>query len=353
MGAIVDRIKALVARAVALFETLKTRWPWLGHILATLTRYGERRGSTYAAAIAFSGILALVPILMVSFSIAGFVLASRPDLVDTLVREVVEAMPGQLGETVGDIITSAIDSRGAVGLIGLVSAALTGIGWMGLVRTGITDMWGGRTSTNAILAKVKDLGMFVVLGLVFVLTIALTVIATGPIALKVTEWLGLGDVSELLKLGSQLIAVLGTWGLFIVVLARLPRHRLPVRVVLWPALATALIFTALKTLGGLYLQSVLNSPAGVAFGPILGMLAFAFLASQIVLYASAWIAANPRNEQYQLVDYTHEDDEAEREPVVLAPVYEQTEAPTARALLTAAGIGAAAAGLYGWLRRDR
>lgn len=353
MGPIVARIKRLVAHAVALFEDAKTRWPWLEHLLATLTRYGERRGSTYAAAIAFTGILALVPVLMVTFSIAGFVLASRPELVDTLVDQVVQAMPGQLGETVSDIIASAIDSRGAVGLIGLASAALTGIGWMGLVRTALTDMWGGRTSTNAILAKVKDLGMFVVLGLVFVLTIALTVVATGPIALTVTDWLGLGDLSALLRLASQVIAVLGTWGLFIVVLARLPRHRLPVRVVLWPALVTTLVFTALKELGGLYLRSVLSSPAGAAFGPILGMLAFAFLASQIVLYASAWIAANPSNEQYRLVDYTRENDDEEREPVVLAPVYEQAEAPKARALLTAAGLGAAAAGLYGWMRRGR
>ncbi|GAA3961229.1 YihY/virulence factor BrkB family protein [Gordonia caeni] len=346
-----EKIKQLPARAKALYEDLTVRWRWLARALATLQRYGDRRGSTYAAAIAFSGVLALVPILMVSFAVAGFVLAGRPELVAQIIDEVVKAMPGQLGETVGDIIESAIDSRGAVGTIGLVSAALTGIGWITLVRTGMTDMWGGRMTTSAVMGKLRDLGMFVTLGLVFVLTIALSVLANGPVASQLTEWVGLEAFSTVLRWAAQLVAVAGTWGLFLVVLAKLPRQKLPFRTVLWTALGTALVFTVLKELGGLYLRSVLSGPAGVAFGPIIGILAFSYLASQIVLYATAWISANPANEQYRLVDYTVE--ETEPEPVLLAPVYEESAAPRARALVTAAGVGAAAAGLYGWIRRDR
>ncbi len=39
-------------------------------------------------------------------------------------------MPGQLGDQVSDIITSAIDSRTRVGVVGLIGAAFTGIGWI-------------------------------------------------------------------------------------------------------------------------------------------------------------------------------------------------------------------------------
>lgn len=353
MSAIVGKIKELVAWATAFFADVKERWPWLAHLLATLTRFGDRRGSTYAAAIAFSGILALVPILMVTFSISGFVLASRPDLLQTLVDEVLSAMPGQLGQTVGEIIQTAVDSRGTVGAIGLVSAALTGIGWMGLVRTALTDMWGGRLQINAVMARVRDLGMFVTLGLAFVLTIGLTVLASGPIVKWVTETIGWHEIEGVLRYSAQLVAFVGTWGIFLVVLAKLPRQRPPFHAVLWPAMVTALVFTALKYLGGLYLTSVLNSPAGVAFGPILGIMAFAYLASQIILYATAWIAASPENAPYRTVDYTVTEEEAEHEPVYLAPVYEESTAPTARTVLTAAGLGAAAAGLYGWFRRNR
>ncbi len=351
MSSLVDRVKALIARGTALYEELKRRWPWLAHALDTVARYGDRRGGTYASAIAFSGFLALVPVLMVSFSIAGFVLASHPAVIDDLVDQALKAMPGQLGETVGQVIESAIDSRGAVGAVGLVSAAFTGIGWMGLVRTGLTDMWGGRVGVNPILGKLRDLAMFVVLGLVFLVTVALTVVASGPVAVQVTQWLHLDGLTGLLQWLSRLIAVLGTWGLFLVVLARLPRQRPPLRVVLWPALVTALIFTVLKEAGGLYLRSVLGSPAGVAFGPLLGLLVFAFLASEIVLYATAWIAADPKNAAYRVSDESDDAEDAQRPPVVLAPVYEERPSAAPRALLTAAGLGAAAAGMVGWLRR--
>lgn len=353
MSTAVDKMKQLVAAIMAFYERIRARYRIIDRVLATLERYGQRRGGTYASAIAYRGILALVPVLMVSFSIAGFVLASRPEWIETIINTIVNDLPGELGESVGSIITSAVDSRGAVGLIGLVSAALTGIGWIGLVRNALTDMWGGRLETNAVLAKLKDLAMFVVLGLVFLLTIALTVLANGPIAHQVTDWLGLGDLSTLLRWVSQLVAVLGTWWLFIVMLAKLPRHKLPLTVVVWPALATALAFTALKELGGLYLRSVMSSPAGVAFGPILGIMAFAYLASQIVLYATAWIASNPKNEPFRVIDYTVADLVEDREPAVLAPVYVEHQTPSARALLTAAGIGAAVTGAVSWLRRDR
>ncbi|AVM00036.1 inner membrane protein YhjD [Gordonia iterans] len=353
MGSLVEKIKQLIARLTALYEDVRTRWRWLAHLLDTLERYTDRRGNVYAAAITFSGILSLVPILMVTFAVAGFVLASRPDLVDQMVDAVLAEFPGQMGETLGGVIESAIDSRATVGVIGLISAALTGIGWMSLVRTGLSEMWGGRIKRNAVMSKVSDLGTFVGLGIMFVLTFALTALASGPVATKVLDWMDwefLSNQVTLLRLATNLIAVLGTWWIFSIILARLPLRPVPMRAVRWTALTTAIVFTILKEVGGLYLQSVLNSPAGVAFGPLLGVMVFAYLASRIVLYASAWTAANPDNAQYLTVD---ELDGAAPEPdrVVLAPVYETSEAPKARALLTAAGIGAAAAGIYGWIRR--
>ncbi|WP_298443862.1 YhjD/YihY/BrkB family envelope integrity protein [Gordonia sp. (in: high G+C Gram-positive bacteria)] len=354
MGAIVGKIKALVAWATALFNDLKVRWPWLTHILNMLARYTDRRGNVYAAAITFSGILSLVPILMVTFAIAGFVLASQPQLVDRMVDAVVDAAPGQMGETLSGVIQSAIDSRAAVGVIGLLSAAFTGIGWMSLVRTALSEMWGGRVKRNAVKSYVSDLATFFFLGLMFVLTFALTALAVGPVTHALLDWLDLAWLTRqvtLLRWGSTLIATLGTWWLFSIVLARLPLHPVPMRAVRWPALTTAIIFTVLKELGGLYLQSVLTSPAGVAFGPLLGVMVFTYLASRIVLYAAAWSAASEDNAQYRIVDEFDVPPPEQPAPVVLAPVYEEPVAPKTRALLTAAGLGAAAAGVYGWLRR--
>ncbi|EGD56550.1 YhjD/YihY/BrkB family envelope integrity protein [Gordonia neofelifaecis] len=349
-----DRIKAIVARLKAWYEDLVARWGLLAHVIATLDRYNHRRGNAYAAAISFIGILSLVPVMMVSFAIAAFVLVWNPTLLTDITDAIVEHVPGALGEQLNSVIDSAIASRRTVGVIGLISAALAGIGWMTLMRNGLTEMWGGRVKRNAVLAKVYDLGTFAVLGLLFLTTIAMNIVSTGPLGRQILEFVGIPDsgvTSFLLKASSVIIAVSATWVLFIVVLAWMPRCAVSVRAIVWPALGTAVIFEILKSVSSLYLQSVLGSPAGTAFGPIIGVMVFAYLASRIVLYAAAWSAADPRNEQYLIVDEVEPPAEPEPQTVVLAPVYEAEPAKQARRLMAAAGIGAAVAGILGRRRR--
>lgn len=350
-----DGIKQIVARLTALWERAVERWPLLAHLMATLDRYNQRRGNAYAAAISFIGFLSLVPILMVSFALAAFVLVWNPTLLTDITDAIVKNIPGALGEQLNSVIDSAIASRRAVGIIGLISAALTGIGWIGLMRNGLTEMWGGRIKSNAVLGKVYDLGMFVGLGLVFLVTIALSVASAGPVGPAVMDFVGIpenGVTLALLRVATIIISIVATWLLFLMVLAGLPRCKIPVRAIVWPALGTAVIFEILKSVSGLYLQSVLGSPAGAAFGPILGLLVFAYLASRIVLYAAAWSAADPKNADLLIVDELEQPDEPEPKTVLLAPVYEAEPDRQARRLLAAAGIGAAAAGLVGWLGRD-
>ncbi|NLG45816.1 YhjD/YihY/BrkB family envelope integrity protein, partial [Gordonia sp. (in: high G+C Gram-positive bacteria)] len=206
-----------------------------------------------------------------------------------------------------------------------------------------------------VLGKVYDLGMFVGLGLVFLVTIALSVASAGPVGPAVMDFVGIPENAvtlALLRVVTTIVSVVATWVLFLMVLAGLPRCKIPVRAIVWPALGTAVIFEILKSVSGLYLQSVLGSPAGAAFGPILGLLVFAYLASRIVLYAAAWSAADPKNADLLIVDELEQPDEPEPKTVLLAPVYEAEPDRQARRLLAAAGIGAAAAGLVGWLGRD-
>ncbi|KJR05297.1 ribonuclease BN [Gordonia sihwensis] len=352
-----DRIKEIIARLKALYDASIDRWGLLRHVVATLDRYNERRGNAYAAAISFIGILALVPILMVSFATAAFVLVWNPALLTDITDAIVEHVPGELGDQLNSVIDSAIASRRTVGVIGLVTAALTGIGWMTLMRNGLTEMWGGRVKNNAILGKLYDLGTFVALGLLFLVTIGLNIVSTGPLGSQITDYLGLPDnwlMTFLLRAASVIVGVAATWVLFIVVLAWMPRCTVSARAILWPALGTAVVFEILKSVSSLYLQKVLGSPAGTAFGPIIGVMVFAYLASRIVLYAAAWSAADPNNERFLIVDELEHPEEPEAEPVVLAPVYEAEPEKQARRLIAAAGIGAAAAGLAGWLgRHDR
>lgn len=342
---------SLVDKGKAAFAQARERWPWINHLVATVERYNDRRGNVYAAGISFNGILAIVPIIMVGFAIAAFVLASRPELLDELKNAIVDAMPGKAGDQLGDVIDSAIDSRATVGLIGLFGAAFTGIGWISGVRVAFTEMYGGRVDRNPVMSKVWDLVTFVLLGVAFAATMALTALGNSGLTTKLLSWVSLDDASwapVVVRVVSILVSVFASWLLFTFVLARLPLVPLPFVNAMKAGLATAIAFEIVKSLGGLYLKSVLSSPAGIAFGPILGLMVFAYLASRIVLYASAWCATDPINAAYQV----EEEDERLR-PVVLAPTTQVSPVPRPGVVVGAIGVGAAASAVLGWMMRRR
>ncbi|MGC4962194.1 YhjD/YihY/BrkB family envelope integrity protein [Gordonia sp. DT101] len=349
MSSMVDSGKSAVARGKSAFAGARERWTWLEHLIQTVQRYNDRRGNLYAASISFNGILALVPIVMVVFAIAGFVLANQPDLLKELQDAVVKNMPEGLGDQVSDLIDSAIASRAAVGIVGLIGAAFTGIGWISGVRLGMTEMWGGRVNRNAVMSKVWDLITFVVLGIAFAGTMALTALGNSGLTTEVLSWVGLEDASwapAVVRTVSVIISVMATWLLFTFVMSRLPLVQLPFRNTLKAGLLTAIAFEIVKTVGGIYLQSVLSGPAGVAFGPIIGLLVFAYLASRIVLYAAAWCATDPINEEFQVTE-----EDAPLPPVVVSPNYQVNPVARPATLVAVAGIAAAISGFAGWLLR--
>ncbi len=71
---------------------------------------------------------------MVAFAIAGFVLASQPDLLADITDRIKSAVSGELGQQLVDLMDSAIKSRTSVGIIGLATAAWAGLGWMANLR---------------------------------------------------------------------------------------------------------------------------------------------------------------------------------------------------------------------------
>ena len=78
---------------VAIPERIKKlqQQPWIAHMMRTVERYLSRLGSQFAAATTYFWVLALVPILMVAFSITGFVLTVvYPDLLDNVADAVTE-----------------------------------------------------------------------------------------------------------------------------------------------------------------------------------------------------------------------------------------------------------------------
>src|SRR5688500_14435603 len=99
-------------------------------------RYGEDAGGYLAAAITYYGFLSFFPLLLLALSVAGFLLASRPELQQEVRTAVAEAVPG-LQAIVGENLDAIESSRAGAGVIGLVGLLWTGSGVVGAGRNAV------------------------------------------------------------------------------------------------------------------------------------------------------------------------------------------------------------------------
>jgi len=51
-------------------------------------------------------------------------------------------------------------------------------------------------------------------------------------------------------------------------------------------------FEVFKLVASIYLKSVLRSPAGATFGPVVGLMVFAYITARLLLFATAWAATS-------------------------------------------------------------
>jgi membrane protein len=294
-----------------LLQRYRRRYPWLDRLVRAGQSYTAHHGDHYAAAITFFSVLSLVPLLMIAFAVAGFVLAGNPELLSHLQDQIRSSAPAGLGPTLDQVVNGAIKSRSGVGIVGLLGALYSGLGWMGNLREALTAQWlptqglstqGSSTQYEQPPApegffrrKIFDLLALLGLGLALVASFALTGIGTA-FASVVLNALGLGQVfgARLVLVALAVVAsVVGMWLVFLWVIARLPRKPVPLRSATRAAWIGAIGFEILKQSFAIYLDSVTSSPTGRLFGPVIGLMVFAYFISRFLLFLTAWAAAAP------------------------------------------------------------
>jgi membrane protein len=281
-------------------DRLRARFGWFDHVMRAQERYQDSKGDFYAAGITYFTIFALFPLLMVGFAAAGFVLSRNPELLADVTAQIKSKVSGDFGEQLVDLMDSAIESRTSVGIIGLATAAWAGLGWMANLREALSQMWGlmRHEPPGFVRTKLSDLTAIVGLFAAIVVTIALTALGNSDLMKRVVKWLGLQDVPGVgvaLRVASLLVSVLISWLLFTWIIARLPRESVSFRSSLRAALIAAIGFEVFKQLGSIYLQSVMHGPAGATFGPVLGLMVFAYITARLILFATAWAATSTEN----------------------------------------------------------
>ena len=333
-----------------ILDRLRARFGWFDHAMRANDWFDESKGNFFAAGLTYYTIFALFPLLMVGFSVVGFMLSRRPDVLTGIDNKVRSAVPGALGQQLLDLMNSAIDARASVGVIGLAVAVWVGLNWMANLRTALSEMWRQRdTSRGYVRTKFSDLGAIVSSFVAILATLALSALADATPMGRVLGWLGIHNapvLDAIFRGVSILTSVLLSWLVFSWMIARLPREPVNFASAIRAALLAAIGFELFKLVASIYLKSVLRSPAGATFGPVLGLMVFAYITARLLLFATAWAATSAENVVTAPVKPP--------EGAVITTRVHVNEGLTARQALTAATVGAIGAlGVSRLLRRNR
>jgi membrane protein len=323
------------------FQQLRDRYEWLDHLVRAGERYTERHGDHYAGAITYFSVLALFPLILVAVAGLGYALFLQPDLLDQLKDGIKNNVPPGLDALLLPIVDNAIQSRNSIGIIGLLGALYSGIGWMSSLREALSEQWGQVPEAPAIYKRlVFDLLTLLGLGVAMVGSFAITGLASG-FATTVLDLVGLGEQTWALVLLHVLGVVLGlfaNWLIFLWVIARLPREHATFRSAARAAVLGAIGFEILKNVITIYLRIVAESPTGKLIGPFVGLLVFAFFVSRLILFVTAWAATSRENESRQPIPVPG--------PAVIRSEIVVHSGPSSRAAAGLLGAGALA-GLVG------
>jgi membrane protein len=265
-------------------EQLRARQLWLDRAIRAQQRYDAAKGDFCAAAVTYFTIFAMFPLLMVGFAVVGFVLASRPAVLAEIDSRVKAAVSGDFAQQLISLMDAAIDSRTSVGLIGLGTALWAGLNWMTHLRGALTQMWAPDTDIPGgfVKTKISDLTALVSTFVASLLTIGLTALASGAL-----------NLAGILRGASLVVSVLVAWLMFTWMIARLPREPVPMRRAAAAGLLAAVGFEVFKQVASVYLRVVMHGPAGTTFGPVFGLMVFAYITARLVLFATAWAATGP------------------------------------------------------------
>lgn len=287
---VMGRVQALLA------------WWKQTRVARSLARYGNANGALLAGGIAYSALFSIFAGLAIAFTAFMAVLGGNGELREAVLEAIDDALPGviDMGDGQGGILTpeqlvvsTGLSITSIIAVVVLLNSAMS---VMSSLRTAIRAMFGiVAVGENAVLARVRDLGAFVVLA-VAVLTTSALGIAVGAAGAAVTDWIGLGEspvAAALTRIAGHVLA-LGVDFLVVLFLIRvLAGARAPRRDLLGGALVMAAVAGVMRFAGTALVGSVSDNPLLAGFAAIATLLLWVNFVVRVLLMIAAWTSNPP------------------------------------------------------------
>lgn len=290
------------------------RRPMVAHLIRAAERFNDRMGNQFGAAITYFSFLSMIPIMMVSFAAAGFILASHPTLLQDIFNKIlVNVSDPTLAATLKSTINTAVQQRTTVGIVGLLIALYSGVNWMGNLREAIRaqsrDVWERRPQDEEKI-WIKYLRDFVsLIGLLIALIVTLSITSVAGSAQQMIISALYLDYIEWLKPAWRVIglaiSIFANYLLFFWIFWRLPRHRPRKKALIRGTFIAAIGFEVIKIVMTYTLPALVKSPSGAAFGSVLGLMAFFYFFARLTLFCAAWIATAQYKDDPRMPGKTH------------------------------------------------
>src|SRR6478609_6479523 len=174
----------VIGKTKAAFAAARRRSRFLDHLLNTLKHYRNVQGNVLAGAVTYFGFLSFFPLLALAFAVVGYISQSFPDAQDSLVTAIQQVFPGIVttdgaGNTIS--MKQIEDSADVAGIIGFVLLLYAGLGWVSGLRVALQSAFLVPPSEkrNFVVGKGVDLVVLAILGLVLIVSVAISSVVKG------------------------------------------------------------------------------------------------------------------------------------------------------------------------------
>jgi membrane protein len=265
---------------VARVDSYQRRHTWLGFPLGVIYKYFDDRGPYLAALITYYAFVSLIPLMLLSYSILGFVLQGDPGLQTSIKQSVVSHFP-VIGQS---LAKDLVGFRGSgVGLaIGVLGTLYGGLGATQAAQTAFNQIYGVPRSKqpNPIKSRVRSLGLLTLLG-------SGVLISTGIAAILTTANGISTNLVDAAQVAGYIVGYVVNVALFSAAFKLLTARDLRLRQVVVGGVVAAALWTLIESFGSSYISHAFTHGQHLygGFEIVLVTLAWFYLQSVILVLA--------------------------------------------------------------------